>query len=282
MRIEYFERAAFRAEPKPDRPGPPFGWAYGSNGGMVAAHFTSAEHKAGAKAVHATPVKVVDESHFELCVLASMLRDITSETLVFMELGAGWGGQSLNVTQMVRNRVASTWIRDTWCFAVEAEPGHHGFVCETFRVNNIPGVVLFGAVSDSLDWVKFYSKRPPAANYGQSIRASGNLLVPCFTVDYLVETFGLTHVDILHMDVQGHEPQSLKGAQRSIARGIIDHMLVCPHYGTSKAEIVSLVERDFEIVMSIGARAGYLTVPGFPNEVYHPQDGIVVCKRKPF
>lgn len=277
MKIEYFERKAFYSH-APRTPVPE-GWAYGSDGGLVAKHFTSVEHKAGAAAVHATTRDVVDESYFERCVLASMLREIASETLVFVELGAGWGGQSLGVTQMVRNGMAPG-VEDTWCFAVEGEPGHHGFVCETFRVNSVAGTIVFGAVSDEVGWVKFYSKVPPARNYGQSIRASGNLLVPCFTVDHLVETFGLSHVDIVHMDVQGEEPKTLVGAKESMAAGIIDYMLVCPHYGTHEDEIVSLVEPYFDVVLSIGARAGYLIVPGFPKEVYHPQDGIVVCKRK--
>lgn len=277
MEIKYFEQKAFMS--RGTRPIPPPGWKCGGDGGLVAEHFTSPQHKAGAKAVHATTRDVIGESYFERCVLASMLAEITSETLVFMELGAGWGAQSLGVTQMVRNRMAPQTV-DTWCFAVEAEPIHHGFVCETFRVNHVPGTIVFGATAETLGWAQFYSVEDPAHNYGQSIHARGNLRVPVYTVDYLMETFKIPHVDIIHMDVQRHEVQTLMGARDSMRAGLIDYMLVCPHHGIDEFKIVELVKPYFDIVISIRARAGYLDIPGFPKQVYHPQDGIIVCKRK--
>lgn len=280
MQVEYLERSAFRS--RGTRSPAPSGWAYGSDGGLVGDHFHASEHKAKSKAIHATTRDVINENHFELCALASVLQEATSETLIFMELGAGWGGQSLAVTQMVRNSMASPQVKDTWCFAVEAEPGHHGFVCETFRVNSIPGTIVFGAVSDKVHWAKFYSQKPPAANYGQSIRASGNLLVPCYTVDYLMETFHLAHVDMIHMDVQGEEPATLVGAQESMAAGLIDYMLICPHIRPTKdrERIEALVRPWYDIVISIDAKAGYSEIPSFIKPVYHPQDGIILCRRK--
>jgi FkbM family methyltransferase len=180
----------------------------------------------------------------------------------------------------VRNGRLAPTIEDTWCFGIEAEPGHFGFLCETYLQNGLNGLVLFGAVTDHVGWEKFYSRTPPADNYGQSLRSSGNLLVPCYTVDYLVATFGIEHIDLIHADVQGEEPNVLRGALASMENGIIDYMLICPHKGTRKEEIEELVDPYYDVIISIDARAGYLDMPGFPKPVYHPQDGIVVCKRK--
>jgi len=277
MQIKYFDRKDFWT---PDSKFPaPEGWSRMGDGGLVGDHFRSVTHVTKAKDVHATTVDSINESYFEQCALASMLQEIVSPTLIFMELGAGWGGQSLSVTQMVRNGLAPA-VHDTWCFGIEAEPGHFGFLGEAFFQNRINGMLLFGAMTEHVGWEKFYSQTPPADNYGQSLRGSGNLRVPCYTVDYLVDTFNMRHVDVVHMDVQGEEPNTLRGALDTMSAGAIDYMLVCPHFGTQKAEIEEIVAPWFDVIVSIDARAGYLEIPGFPKPVYHPQDGIVVCKRK--
>jgi FkbM family methyltransferase len=40
--------------------------------------------------------------------------------------------------------------------------------------------------------------------------------VPCTTLDYCVSRHGIPHVDLLKLDIEGHELQALQGAARAI------------------------------------------------------------------
>ena len=42
--------------------------------------------------------------------------------------------------------------------------------------------------------------------------------VPVYTLDEIVDTLGLDRVDFIKMDIEGAEPEALKGAERTIVR----------------------------------------------------------------
>lgn len=257
---------------------PPEGWRAWPYGGICGDHFTSQSHLQKARTVHKTPKPVINESVFELEVELSVLEALPGPEMIFIELGAGWGAQSLQITTAVRHQVVDTKVRHVTCYALEAEPGHYGFVVEAFQRNNICGLPLFGAVSDTVGWAQFFATVPSADNYGQSLRPDGNLTVPTFTLANLVETFGLESVDLVHMDIQGAEPEAIRGALPVIDRFRI--LLVCPHYEEHVSQIVSMLMPTHKPVISLGPRSGYHDLPGFSLPVHMPQDGLMVWERR--
>lgn len=247
-------------------------------GGLRGNHFSSVAHATAAAAVHESPRPCINESAFEINVLLSVLQQLPVPDIVFVEAGAGWGGQSLTVVSAVGNQVVDMKVKNVLTLAIEAEPGHYQFLCETFLMNGIVGLPIFGAVSDSLGWPTFYAVKPPADNYGQSLRAGGNINVPCFTVEYLYDTFKLDVIDLIHMDVQGEEPKVIRGALPVIK--YIRYLLVCPHHEDHVAEITNLLSPTHNCLLSLGPRSGYHDIPGFPLPIHIPQDGIMLWERK--
>lgn len=87
--------------------------------------------------------------------------------------------------------------------------------------------------------------------YGSAIkkrRAGPELLaVPTITLDRLVERIG-RRVDLCQMDVQGHEAEVLKGADRSLRSGAISSFLIGTHSRKLHRECMELLEvRGYEI-----------------------------------
>jgi FkbM family methyltransferase len=247
-------------------------------GGLRGNHFSSVVHATAAATVHKSLKPCINESAFEVNVLLSVLQQLPDPNMVFVEAGAGWGSQSLTITSAVKNQVVDMKVKNTLTFAVEAEPGHYQFLCETFLMNGIKGAPLFGALSDSIGWPSFYAQKPSADNYGQSLQSGGNINVPCFTVEYLVDTFKIDQIDLIHMDVQGEESKVIRGALPVIKK--INYLLVCPHHGPCINEITELLSPTHTCLLSLPARSGYHDIPGFPLPVHLPQDGMMLWERR--
>lgn len=278
MDIKYYDRKEL-AQRVTQRIEPPSSeWVPASFGGVTAAFFTSPAHQSRAKSVHTTETPCINESQFELCMELSVLQSLDKLGMTFMELGAGWGAQSLTIAMAVRNSIVDMPVEFSYCYAVEAEPGHYEFLCMAFQANKIHGLPIFGAVADTLSWPSFYAVKEPADNYGQSLHPRGNIQVPCFTIENLVQTFKIEEVDLVHMDIQGAEPQALQGTLP-----VIDHfryLIVCPHFGSHVDQIGKLLEPTHNCLLSFGPASGYHELPGFPLPIYIPQDGIMLWERK--
>lgn len=277
MHIQYFDPTEVKKRIQVRIPPPP-GWKSAAYGGVKAHHFTSVEHQAKAKAVHISEKPSMTESAFEICVELSILRALPGPRMVFMEVGAGWGGQALTIQTAVANHVVNTAVREVYSYAIEPEPGHYQFLIETFQENRIPGIPIYGAVSDKLSWPTFYAVRPSASNYGQAIHPRGNIQVPCYTLPSLLTSFKIEEVDLVHMDVQGFEPQVLLGGKKVLYK--FRYLIVCPHYTEHIPIIQTALKRTHREVLTFGPRSGYHELEGFPLPIHMPQDGISVWERR--
>jgi FkbM family methyltransferase len=278
MEIKYYDLKEIGKNVRQQATLCPTGWFPYSFGGLKARHFSGQAHLDRAKMVHTTDRPAINESAYELCVELSVLQTLDVDRIVFMELGAGWGGQTVQVVTAVRNQVVPMAPTSVYTYAVEAEPGHYRFLCETFQQNWIEGVPIFGAVSSTLGWPLFYAEKAPEDNYGQSLHPRGNIAVPSFTLANLMATFKIEDVHFLHMDIQGAEPDAIRGADINMDR--FWYVLVCPHYQEHVDSITQLMVRTHDLVCSFGPQSGYHDVPGFPLPVHFPQDGMMLWERK--
>jgi FkbM family methyltransferase len=258
----------------------PGGWKRLWNGCICPVKARSVVHGSASQKVHATKTESIDESQFELCCYLSILEEIKKDEITFMELGAGWGAQSTNITGIVNNKMAKTQVIRACCVAVEAEPSHYQWLYDTFRENKIQGFPVFGAVSNEVGFKNFWSEVPPEDSYGQSLKESGSVSVPAYTVDYLLETHRLDHVDILHMDVQGEEAHVVRGMMESLKSSKIDYLVIATHYPGANIEISDMLNPYMRTVVSLRKSSGMHTVQGFKLPVNIPQDGFLLLKRK--
>jgi FkbM family methyltransferase len=221
----------------------------------------------------------------EVDCFLSVLTDIRSPEVTLMELGAGYGEWCLALTGVIKNHLIPTTIKTIQCYAIEAEPTHKNWCKTHFDVYNIPGKVVWGAVSDYNGDCRFSILPRPADNYGQSITVGNGLLrtisnvarhkavlVPCFTLDKIISTCSVGHVDVIHMDVQGAECRVINGAMKTIEAGKIDYWIIGTHGRSYSNTLPTLLKPYYENILSLH--------PNSINSRVICQDGIQVYKRR--
>ncbi len=88
------------------------------------------------------------------------------------------------------------------------------------------------------------------------VSPNGPTLVQCDTLDNKVEEAGIRHIDILKIDVEGYEPEVLKGAQATLS--ITDRVVLEFHYSS----------KELNHITSILVPHGFINVAVSRNEAY--------------
>jgi hypothetical protein len=69
-----------------------------------------------------------------------------------------------------------------------------------------------------------------------------------FEVDPFLESRGIGHLDVLHVDIQGHEVEMLAGVRRALAAHRIDYLLISTHsQDIHKAVLGGLAEAGYRV-----------------------------------
>lgn len=139
---------------------------------------------------------------------------------VMMELGAYWGFYSMWFHSKVPG--ARTIL-------VEPETANLEMGKGNFAINGYKGEFLQAFVGD----------KPATSTEG--------MRTVC--VDELVELHGITHLDILHADIQGFEVHMLDGARKTLERRMIDYVFISTHSQQLHADCIRILkEHGFEII----------------------------------
>jgi len=140
-------------------------------------------------------------------------RNGIQEGMTVIDIGANAGVYTFSAAQ----RVGATGL----VLAVEPFSQCVGYLNETCRVNQLDWVkVCSGAASDRNGIAKLSLSSASELNEliseeeGQTREASSFEEVECFTLDSLIEKYGVSRVDFLKIDAEGHELQVLKGCDR--------------------------------------------------------------------
>ena len=155
-----------------------------------------------------------------------------------LELGSYWAFYSMwfaKVTPTAR------------CIMVEPDPHKMNFGQLNFRLNGLSGSFDLGFIHDTTD----VNKR-----------------IPVYTVDYLLEKHHVSHLHILHSDIQGYEVAMLKGAKKALQRGTIDYFFISTHSNKLHAECLDILRA-----------AGYGIVCEANLDASFSVDGLIVAKR---
>ncbi len=229
---------------------------------------------------------IMTEIAFERDCLLSILSEIKSPKIRFMELGAGWGRISLALAGVIDHKPIPDIIpTEYFCVAVEAEPNHYLWLREHFKDNKIHGIVKYGAVSNKFGKCRFDINAKPNECYGQAITPfrpwnvpiSGVITVPTYSVDWLIHNYSLDHVDIIDVDVQGEEYKTIQGASDSIEGNKIDYFMIGTHDKKYNKKIAKLLKPKYDLIVDILPNT-LGNVEGFPPIKCH--DGIQLYKRK--
>jgi len=92
---------------------------------------------------------------------------------------------------------------------------------------------------------------------------------PTVSVDWLAEKFGLTHLNLLHSDIQGYELQMLKGAGKMLRERRVDYIFVSTHSEELHDNCRAFLEKhDYPIIADHNLAESYSV------------DGLLVARRK--
>jgi len=140
-------------------------------------------------------------------------RNVTQSGMTVIDVGANAGVYTFSAAR----RVGSTGL----VLAIEPFSKCVTYLNETCRVNHLDWVkVCAGAASDRNGTAKLSLSSASELNEliseeeGQTRDASSFEEVECFTLDSLIEKYGVSRVDFLKIDAEGHELQVLKGSDR--------------------------------------------------------------------
>ncbi|MFC5343985.1 FkbM family methyltransferase [Brevundimonas staleyi] len=150
------------------------------------------------------------------------------DRLVVMELGAGWAPWLVSCALAAKRR----GIDDLTLIGVEGSAEHHGFMRQHFLDNglNPDAYELHHAVVGAEDGVAYFPKlADPTLDYGafaafedgeQGAAAERGMLeeVRCLSLAGLLEKAG--RVDLMHMDIQGHEQAVLEASMDRVDRHV--------------------------------------------------------------
>jgi FkbM family methyltransferase len=137
-------------------------------------------------------------------------------------------------------------------FAIEPSPYAYARLKETVAANALSQVVTLQAALGSAggEGVLYM---PPSGNHSPSMVLCDQedyWRVPLRTLDDCLEEWGLERVDLLKMDVEGFEPQVLRGARLALSTGKIRTLLcelndwLLRRAGGSAEELFSLIDAE--------------------------------------
>lgn len=111
----------------------------------------------------------------------------------------------------------------------EPEPTSFSLLSESVQRNNFSNVKLVRKCASDTDGEKTLYLSSSAHKGMHSItRDSGgaSVTVPSARLDTELSQLGIDHIDLLKVDVEGAEPEVLKGAHRLLSQGRIENMIV--------------------------------------------------------
>lgn len=216
------------------------------------------------------------EDYIERQFFLNIIRSLKGHVNLF-ELGAGRGDWCMALAGVIDFNLIDTEVTSYNCLAIEAEPAHFGWTKTHLEGQQIKAIPVYGAISSKTGKCKFYSVVDPASNYGQSVRDDGNLTVPCYTIDYLIDTYKFSKIDIMHVDIQGTEYDALLGATEALKNKTIKYMIIGTHRPELNKQIINFIKPyGYESLFSIECNGGICDTP-FGRAVF-PVDGLLVLK----
>jgi len=153
-------------------------------------------------------------SHFEPRTTAFLRKNVNKEDIV-LDVGAHIGIHTIHLAKIAR-----------FVYAIEPEPSNLKLLIKNILVNNVEEKVsIIPCEISSIDgFVSFYvSSESTGAHHVLSNKDStkhGTILkIQAYTLDTLLfDILGIDHVDVIKIDVEGHELEVIKGAQKLFQR----------------------------------------------------------------
>ena len=234
------------------------------------------------------------EREAELDCFLSILADTSRSEITLMECGAGWGEWCLGLAGVVNKRLMPHQIKRWRAVAVEGDPEVFKMMQENRRTQGLLFMeCLQGVVSDKSGLIRFntgdYLRRHCGGtaespswlmglwNLWATIKGDSKVL-SSYTIDQIAHYYGVKHLDMLHLDVQGSELRALCGAKNTLP--ITDYVYVGTHSQKLHREVKEVLSPIFGEAKADVAPNTTAEIQGIGNVMCpRGQDGILLFAR---
>ncbi|MDP8207388.1 MAG: FkbM family methyltransferase [Candidatus Electryonea clarkiae] len=216
----------------------------------------------------------------ELFSVLSILEAYPPQHINMFELGSGRAPWCLTLAGAVRFGFTNPSPTSCRVLALEGEPTHFRWSSEHLYQQNVPAVVVHGAIASKPGTARFISLGDPADWMGQSISSKeGTIEVYTFTIDQLMDAHGFDHLHLVHMDVQGQELEALKGARKALEENTIEHFVIGTHSIEIEEELKRILSPTHELVVELPQNST-TRIPGIAKLFRSTGDGVYVWRSK--
>lgn len=187
-------------------------------------------------------VGVARMPHYEDATVGHILESLSANPGAYLDIGTNMG--------VVAALVAAQ--TDQMVVAVEPDPETARRAACAFAMNGLRNVTLFnGAVGETDGELEFFHVPGSSDAATLSATTSGpnavSFKVPVRSVDSLVESLGIEKVGFLKIDVEGFEPQAVRGAERTIRGHHPDlfyeyHWEIAPKLGWTAEDVRTILD----------------------------------------
>ena len=95
-----------------------------------------------------------------------------------------------------------------------------------------------------------------------------SLSIPYFSVDHLMKKHHITHLHVLHSDIQGYESKMLEGCKEAFNKRTIDYFFISTHSQELHNQCITKLQS-----------AGYTILCDADLDESYSVDGVIVAKR---
>lgn len=196
-----------------------------------------------------------------------LLTSLSKESTNFLDIGSHTGQYALEIAKNLN--------QNGKVIAIEPNPRTFTYLLENIRINKFKNIIpILGAASDVTSLIRMQS--PPESNWGKSKEYQSNNFIDnninntyftaTFKLDNLLLYLNINHIDIVKIDIEGHEIKALKG--------LLDSNKYSP-----KHIIFEFIPDSFE---DAEATVNYLKEKGYSlynivGEVYNKNQNIPEC-----
>jgi FkbM family methyltransferase len=186
----------------------------------------------------------------------ALVRQWLKPGMTFVDAGANVGYYSA---------LAATCVGPSgWVFAVEPQPNSYRQLAAMIQQNGLTQVRVFACgLSAAEGELPLYLAPESAGENNATMVAHGasrKITVPVKTLDGCMREWGIDQIDLLKIDVEGHEPQVFQGAATALAERRI-RALLCEFNDFWLRRAGSSAEQLYALLQG----AGFTTLGGLPH-----------------
>jgi FkbM family methyltransferase len=223
--------------------------------------------------------KVLVPGELENQCILNVVSWAADPTFTLIELGAGRGDVCLKVSGAIDFKLVPTKATHCRCLAVEAGEQHCKWIQRHFSEQGIDGRVAHGAAWDRNGFAYYRPRGHPRGNYGSGVHKGRGIRVVSYTLGKLMSQFGLSRVNLVHMDVQSAEGKVCVGARRVIAERRVDYFIIETHKEKYARHIVQFVKNHYDVLLRtpVKLKRSFQSPIGL---TFMPKCGLLLLRKK--